>query len=173
MPAPRPPRATLTGVSATRLRAWAHLRQRPGRTKPRANPRRVIDPSVCNNFQESDWPNAFGVPPRLSLLTRLRPGPKVLANRRLAPPCRRQRHIFRRPEVCLLTSNAYLSRLPATDASRRRDCHARKQSEGRRVLSAPMDMRWRSKSNLRQFQTMRDGSRAAFIRAALPLCARD
>ena len=29
--------------------------------------------TFCNSFQEGDWPNAFGVPPRLPLLTRLRP----------------------------------------------------------------------------------------------------
>jgi hypothetical protein len=51
-------------------------------------------------------------------------------------------------------------------------CHARKQSEGRRVLSAPMDMRWRSKSDLRPFHIMRDGSPASLIRSALPHCAR-
>ena len=32
MPAPRPPRVTLTGISAIRLRAWAHLPHSPGIT---------------------------------------------------------------------------------------------------------------------------------------------
>jgi hypothetical protein len=41
-----PAPVTLTGISATRLPAWAHLPHSPGITTPLANPRRVIDPSA-------------------------------------------------------------------------------------------------------------------------------
>jgi hypothetical protein len=46
MRVPRPARVILTGISAIRLRAWAHLPHSPGITIPLANPRRVIDPSA-------------------------------------------------------------------------------------------------------------------------------
>src|SRR5882672_8347102 len=53
-----PASAMLTGVSANRLRPWAHLPPSPGITVRLANPRRLIDPSASRtrlHLKKSGW----------------------------------------------------------------------------------------------------------------------
>src|ERR1700738_4727984 len=55
MRAPPTARVILTGVSAIRLRPWAHLPHSPGITALLANPRRPIDPSASRTSLAVRW----------------------------------------------------------------------------------------------------------------------
>ena len=70
-----PASAMLTGVSANRLRPWAHLPPSPGITVRLANPRRLIDPSASRtrlHSKRSGWKTKFHQPDSLIALPALR-----------------------------------------------------------------------------------------------------
>ena len=95
------------------------------------------------------------VPPCLSILTRLRIAHLKGTQTRLPP----HRHIYRWPETFAysLPKHAYRAYPAVEKRVKRRGHNARKQSDGPRVMSTPM--RRRSKSELRPFHIMKDGSR--------------